>query len=93
MQSIENQSFEGKTVIVRVDFNVPLNEQFEVTDATRIHAAKPTIDMLTAAGAKCVLLSHLGRPKGIDPDLSLQHIVPSVGDILGKEVQFSSETI
>jgi phosphoglycerate kinase len=92
MQSIENQSFEGKTVIVRVDFNVPLNEKFEVTDATRIHAAKPTIDMLTAAGAKCVLLSHLGRPKGIDPDLSLQHIIPSVGDILGKEVQFSSET-
>ena len=61
-----------------MDFNVPLNDQFKVTDNTRIHAAKPTIETLVKSGAKCVLLSHLGRPKGPDPDLSLKHIVPEV---------------
>lgn len=93
MKSIENQDFKGKTVVVRVDFNVPLNDQLEVTDATRIHAAKPTIDLLTKAGAKCVLLSHLGRPKGVDSSLSLQHIIPSVSEVFGKQVHFCNQTI
>ncbi len=93
MKSIENQDFKGKTVVVRVDFNVPLNDQLEVTDATRIHAAKPTIDKLTKAGAKCVLLSHLGRPKGVDPSLSLQHIVSSVSEVFGQKVHFCNQTI
>ena len=93
MKSIENQDFKGKTVVVRVDFNVPLNDQLKVTDATRIHAAKPTIDLLTKAGAKCVLLSHLGRPKGVDPSLSLQHIIPSVSEVFGKQVHFCNQTI
>ena len=93
MKSIENQDFKGKTVVIRVDFNVPLNDQLEVTDATRIHAAKPTIDLLTKAGAKCVLLSHLGRPKGVDSSLSLQHIIPSVSEVFGKQVHFCNQTI
>jgi len=93
MKRLEEQNFEGKTVIIRVDFNVPLNDNLEVTDTTRIQAAKPTIDCLTKAGAKCVLLSHLGRPKGVDDRFSLKHIVPSVAKILDKPVHFSSQTI
>ena len=93
MNTIENEDFNQKTVLVRVDFNVPLNDQFEVTDSTRIHAAKPTIETLVKSGAKCVLLTHLGRPKGPDPDLSLKHIVPEVSKILGQRVHFSEQTI
>ena len=93
MKTIENEDFNQKTVLVRVDFNVPLNDQFKVTDSTRIHAAKPTIETLVKSGAKCVLLTHLGRPKGPDPDLSLKHIVPEVSKILGQRVHFSEQTI
>ncbi len=93
MKTIENEDFNQKTVLIRVDFNVPLNDQFKVTDSTRIHAAKPTIETLVKSGAKCVLLTHLGRPKGPDPDLSLKHIVPEVSKILGQRVHFSEQTI
>lgn len=93
MKKIEEQPLQGKTVIVRVDFNVPLNDAFEVTDDTRIHAAVPTIKAITKAGGKCVLLSHLGRPKGIDPNFSLSHIVSSCSNILGQKVVFCSQTI
>jgi len=92
MKRIEEKNFRGKTVIVRVDFNVPLNEKLEVTDDTRIRAAMPTIKTLIKQGAKCVLLSHLGRPKGQDPDLSLSHIVSKCSDILGQKIHFSSQT-
>ena len=89
MRLLENQNFENQRAIIRVDFNVPLDENLQVTDKTRIEAAKQTIDYILSHGGSCVLLSHLGRPKGNDQKLSLKHIVPEVSKILGTEVQFS----
>lgn len=80
-------------VLVRVDFNVPLNENQEVTDTTRIHAAMPTIRAILEQGGSCILMSHLGRPKGIDQNLSLKHIVPAIEEILGKKIHFAVDTI
>lgn len=93
MIRIEDQNFEGKTVLVRVDFNVPLNDAFQVTDATRIHAARPTLNCLIEGGAKCVLFSHLGRPKGVDPQFSLSHIVSTLSEVLGQTVKFCEKTV
>lgn len=93
MIRIEDQNFEGKTVLVRVDFNVPLNDAFQVTDATRIHAARPTLNCLIEGGAKCVLFSHLGRPKGVDPQFSLSHIVSTLSEVLGQTVMFCEKTV
>lgn len=93
MRLLENQNFENQRAITRVDFNVPLDENLQVTDKTRIEAAKPTIDYILSHGGSCVLLSHLGRPKGNDPKLSLKHIVPEVSKILGTEVQFSETVV
>lgn len=93
MIRIEDQNFEGKTVLVRVDFNVPLNDAFQVTDATRIHAARPTLNCLIEGGAKCVLFSHLGRPKGVDPQFSLSHIVSTLSEVLGQKVKFCEKTV
>jgi phosphoglycerate kinase len=92
--SFGTTSFLGQRVLVRVDFNVPLNEAFEVTDNTRIRAAMPTIEKLVADGAKVILMSHLGRPKGgPDAKFSLNHIVHEVGKVLGKPVRFASNCI
>ena len=93
MKTLEQLELNGKKVIIRVDFNVPLNEDQHVTDSTRIIAAKPTIDAVLEAGGSCILMSHLGRPKGITPELSLKHIVPTVAKILGREVKFAADVI
>ncbi|MEN8769228.1 MAG: phosphoglycerate kinase [Candidatus Arcticimaribacter sp.] len=77
---------------MRVDFNVPLNEEKKVTDNTRILAAKPTIDAVLSAGGSCILMSHLGRPKGITPDLSLEHILSEVENVLGQKVIFAKDS-
>ena len=76
MISIDNYDFKGKRAIIRVDFNVPLNEKMEVTDATRIRAAIPTIKKVLEKGGSVILMSHLGRPKkGPEDKFSLKHIV------------------
>jgi phosphoglycerate kinase len=93
MKTLDSLSFTNKKALIRVDFNVPLNDAKEVADATRIRAAKPTIETILAAGGSCILMSHLGRPKGVDTSLSLGHIVETVSEILGVPVQFVSETV
>ena len=93
MQTLQKQNFKDKKALVRVDFNVPLNEAQEVTDATRILAAKPTIDYILKQGGSAVLMSHLGRPKGKDEMYSLKHIVDKVSGILGVPVKFVSDCI
>src|SRR5690606_30858452 len=86
-------NFKNKKALIRVDFNVPLNEKFEVTDATRIVSAKPTIAKILEDGGSCILMSHLGRPKGVQDEFSLRHIVAKVEEILGAKVKFVSECV
>lgn len=94
MHSVETFDFENKKALIRVDFNVPLNASFEVTDSTRIIAAAPTIKKVLAAGGSVILMSHLGRPKGEKQDkFSLQHIVGAVSDQLGVSVKFAADCI
>jgi phosphoglycerate kinase len=93
MKSIYQTNFNNQKVLVRVDFNVPLSSDKKVTDNSRIVAAKKTIDKITNDGGTAILMSHLGRPKSKDPELSLMHIVKSVEDVLGKPVAFLKETI
>lgn len=92
MKNIEQVNFEGKRVIVRVDFNVPLDENFNITDDTRIRAAMPTINKVINDGGKLILMSHLGRPKkNPDEKFSLNHIVKYLGQVIGKEVIFADD--
>ena len=93
MRTLDTANFSNKKVLIRVDFNVPLDENNRVTDHTRIKAAKPTIDKVLAEGGSCVLMTHLGRPKGVDDKLSLRHIVSEIQKVLGVDVQFSKDTI
>lgn len=94
MKTIKDITCQGKTVFVRVDFNVPLNAEFKVTDDRRIRSAVPTIKKLIEQGAKVILASHLGRPKkGYEEKYSLKHIVPSVEDCLGQKIYFASDCI
>ena len=93
MKTLQQLNFTNERAVIRVDFNVPLNDQLEVTDPTRIEAAKPTITHILSQGGSCVLLSHLGRPKGNDPKLSLNNIAAKVSEILGVPVQFSSQCV
>jgi phosphoglycerate kinase len=88
MKTIDDINFNNKKALVRVDFNVPLNENFEVTDDTRIVSAKPTIIKILEDGGSCILMSHLGRPKGVQDEFSLRHIVSKIEDVLGVEVKF-----
>lgn len=88
MKTINDFNFEDKKALIRVDFNVPLNENFEVSDATRIMSAKPTIIKVLEDGGSCILMSHLGRPKGIEDQYSLKHIVSTIEDVLGVAVKF-----
>ncbi|GAA4802297.1 phosphoglycerate kinase [Litoribaculum gwangyangense] len=93
MKTLNDFNFENKKALIRVDFNVPLNEKFEVTDSTRIVSAKPTIIKILEDGGSCILMSHLGRPKGVQDEFSLRHIVGPVEDILGVEVIFVDECV
>jgi len=94
MKSISEIDFSNKTVLIRVDFNVPLNEAKKVTDNNRITAAKPTIDAVVNGGGKAVLMSHLGRPNGErNSDLSLSHILPEVEAVMGRKVAFSEQCV
>ena len=93
MKTLNDFNFNQKKAIIRVDFNVPLDENFSVTDATRIEAAKPTITKILQDGGSVILMSHLGRPKGIEAKYSLQHIVAKTEEILGQKVHFVSDCI
>jgi phosphoglycerate kinase len=93
MKTIQNVNFKNTKALIRVDFNVPLNAQFEVTDTTRIVSAKPTILKVLEDGGSCILMSHLGRPKAEDPEFSLRHIVSELEAVLGVQVLFSSNCI
>ena len=90
-QYIDSYNFAGKKAIVRVDFNVPLNGEFEITDDTRIRAAIPTLKKVLAGGGSVIIMSHLGRPKGVDDKFSLRHIVDHVSEKLGVPVQFAPD--
>jgi phosphoglycerate kinase len=93
MKSIYDTNFNNKKVLVRVDFNVPLNADRIVTDRSRIIAAKKTIEKITNDGGTAILMSHLGRPNGNDPELSLAHIVKDVEDVLEKSIVFTNQVI
>ncbi len=94
MKTVDTINFKGKRAVVRVDFNVPLNEQFEVTDMTRINAATATLKKILSDGGSLVLMSHLGRPKeGPTNKYSLKHIVAAVSKSLGVEVSFAKDCI
>jgi phosphoglycerate kinase len=93
MKTIHNIDFNSKKALIRVDFNVPLDKEFNVTDATRIEAAKPTIIKILEDGGSCVLMSHLGRPKGIQEEFSLKHIVSTLEKVIGVEVNFMENCV
>lgn len=93
MKTVHDFDFKNKKALIRVDFNVPLDDHFQVTDTTRIEAAKPTIDAILAQGGSVILMSHLGRPKGVEAKYSLQHIVQTTSEILGVPVQFASNCV
>ncbi len=90
-QHIDSYDFTGKKAIVRVDFNVPLNENFEITDDTRIRAAMPTLKKVLAGGGALIIMSHLGRPKGVADKFSLKHILAHVSECLGVPVKFAPD--
>ena len=90
-QHIDSYDFTGKKAIVRVDFNVPLNENFEITDDTRIRAAMPTLKKVLAGGGALIIMSHLGRPKGVADKFSLRHILAHVSECLGVPVKFAPD--
>ena len=91
MKTLQDFNFQAKKAIIRVDFNVPLDENFNVTDANRIEAAKPTIDKILADGGSVILMSHLGRPKGKQDQYSLKHIVAKTSAVLGVKVLFAED--
>jgi phosphoglycerate kinase len=93
MKTVNDFNFKNKKAIIRVDFNVPFDENFNVTDATRIDAAKPTIDKILADGGSVILMSHLGRPKGAEDKYSLKHILKTASAILGVPVQFATNCV
>ena len=93
MKTLTDFDFKNKKAIIRVDFNVPLDESLNVTDATRIEAAKPTIDAILAQGGSVILMSHLGRPKGVEEKYSLKHILKTTSEVLGVPVKFVSNCI
>ena len=94
MRTIDNFNFENKKALIRVDFNVPLDSDFNVTDTSRIEAAKPTILKVLEDGGSAILMSHLGRPKGkVNPDMSLGHICDKVSEIIGVQVKFVEDCV
>ena len=93
MQTIDHFDFSGKTAFVRVDFNVPLDEQFKITDDTRIRAALPTLKKILKDGGSVIIGTHFGRPKEATEKLSLKHILPRISELLGVEVQFAANCV
>ena len=94
MLTVDHYNFKGKKAIMRVDFNVPLNDKFEVTDDTRIRAALPTIKKILADGGSAILMSHLGRPKeGPEEKFSLKHVISDLSGLLGIPVKFADDCI
>ena len=94
MKTIDDFNFKNKKALIRVDFNVPLDENFKVTDTNRIEAAKPTIIKVLEDGGSAVLMSHLGRPKGErNEDMSLKHICEKVSEIIGVQVKFVADCV
>ena len=91
MNSIKDISFEQKKVLIRVDFNVPINDKDQVTDNSRIKSSLPTIKHVLGQGGSCILVSHLGRPKGVDPQFSLKKIIPELEHLLNLKVKFISD--
>jgi phosphoglycerate kinase len=93
MTTVNDINFENKKVLIRVDFNVPLDENMNVTDDTRIVAAKPTIISVLESGGSCILMSHLGRPKNREDEFSLRHIVEKASEVLGVQVKFVEDCV
>ena len=93
MQTIDKFNFAGKKAFIRVDFNVPLNENFNITDDTRIRAALPTLKKILSDGGSIIVGSHLGRPKGVTEKYSLKHILSHVSNLLGVDVQFAADCV
>jgi phosphoglycerate kinase len=94
LQSLQNADISGKVALIRVDFNVPLNQNFEITDDSRIRASLPTINFIIEGGGAVALLSHLGRPKnGFEQRYSLRHIVAPLSTLLGRDVRFISDCL
>lgn len=93
MQTMDKFNFAGSKAFVRVDFNVPLDENFNITDDTRIRAAIPTLKKILNDGGAVIIGSHLGRPKGVTEKFSLKHIIKRVSELLGVEVQFANDCI
>lgn len=91
--SLKEADLKGKKVLVRVDLNVPLDDNLNITDDTRVRAAVPTINYLISNGAKIILSSHLGRPKGVTPKYSLKPLVPRLSELLGVEVKMANDCI
>ncbi len=94
MKTIDNYNFKGKKALIRVDFNVPLNDRYEITDTTRIDAALPTIRKILNEGGAVILMSHLGRPKsGPEEKFSLKHLTTYLSEKLGRKVKFAIDCI
>jgi phosphoglycerate kinase len=93
MQTIDKFDFSGQKAFVRVDFNVPLDEKFNITDDTRIRAAIPTLKKILSDGGSIIIGSHLGRPKGVDSKFSLQYILPRISELLGAKVDFADDCL
>ncbi|KAF3613255.1 Phosphoglycerate kinase, chloroplastic [Capsicum baccatum] len=91
--SLKEADLKGKRVFVRVDLNVPLDDNFNITDDTRIRAAVPTIKYLMQNGARVILASHLGRPKGVTPKYSLKPLIPRLSELLGVEVKMANDSV
>ena len=94
MKTVDSFNFKNKKALVRVDFNVPLNDKYEITDFTRIKAVEPTIRKILNDGGSAILMSHLGRPKsGPEEKFSLKHLVNELSDRFGTLVKFASDCI
>ncbi len=93
MKTVNDFNFNNKIALIRVDFNVPLNESLEVTDKSRIKASKKSIIKVLEDGGRCVLMSHLGRPNGVEDKFSLKHIVAKVSEVIGVKVHFAEDCV
>lgn len=94
MKTLNDFNFEGKRALIRVDFNVPLNDKFEITDETRINAAIPTLKKILGDGGSCILMSHLGRPKdGPEHKFSLEHLIDTLSQKLNVRLEFADDCI